>query len=159
MTAYWIRGPSRPGHKSIPRPEQWQGGAQPVQTAHPDGRTIHDPAEVACARRCRACLGGRCPCRAGARFLCRCAACHNATKDAGPKIGPDLWGVYGRKAASAKFNYSAALKAQKITWNDATLDKWLTGPMQMVPGTMMSFPGLKDPAKRAEIIAYLKTLH
>ncbi|EGD58222.1 cytochrome c, class I [Novosphingobium nitrogenifigens DSM 19370] len=89
----------------------------------------------------------------------RCAACHNATKDAGPKIGPDLWGVYGRKAASAKFNYSAALKAQKITWNDAALDKWLTGPMQMVPGTMMSFPGLKDPAKRAEIIAYLKTLH
>lgn len=89
----------------------------------------------------------------------RCAACHNAEKGAGPKIGPNLYGVYGRKAASGTFSYSTALKNAKLTWNDATLDKWLTGPMQMVPGTLMSFPGLKDPAKRAELIAWLKTLH
>ena len=52
----------------------------------------------------------------------------------------------------------AALKNAKLKWDDATLDKWIAAPMAMVPGTMMSFPGLKDPAKRAEIIAYLKTL-
>ncbi|MBC2653421.1 c-type cytochrome [Novosphingobium flavum] len=88
----------------------------------------------------------------------RCAVCHNATKGAGAKIGPDLWGVYGGKAARANFKYSQALKNAKLKWDDATLDKWLTAPMAMVPGTIMSFPGLKDPAKRAEIIAYLKTL-
>lgn len=89
----------------------------------------------------------------------RCAACHSAEKGAAPKIGPNLWGAYGHKAASGKFSYSAALKGAKLTWDDATLDKWIAGPMQLVPGTMMSFPGLKDPAKRAEVIAYLKTLH
>ncbi|HEY6870737.1 MAG TPA: c-type cytochrome [Novosphingobium sp.] len=89
----------------------------------------------------------------------RCAVCHNATKGAGPKIGPDLWGVYGSKAASQKFAYSQALKAAKLKWDAETLDKWISGPMTMVPGTMMSFPGLKDQAKRAEIIAYLKQLH
>jgi cytochrome c len=89
----------------------------------------------------------------------RCAVCHNAEKGAPAKIGPNLWGIYGKKAASGTFNYSAALKSAKLTWNDETLDKWLTGPMQMVPGTLMSFPGLKDPAKRAELIAWLKTQH
>ena len=88
----------------------------------------------------------------------RCAVCHNTAKDAPPKIGPTLWGVYGGKAARGKFAYSAALKNAKLQWNDATLDKWLTAPMAMVPGTMMSFPGIKDQAKRAELIAYLKTL-
>lgn len=88
----------------------------------------------------------------------RCAVCHNAAKGAGAKIGPDLWGVYGAKAARGSFNYSQALKAARLKWDDATLDKWIAAPMAMVPGTMMSFPGLKDPAKRAEIIAYLKTL-
>lgn len=89
----------------------------------------------------------------------RCAVCHNAEKGDPAKIGPNLWGIYGKKAASSNFNYSAALKSAKLTWNDETLDKWLTGPMQMVPGTMMSFPGLKDPAKRAELIAWLKSQH
>lgn len=89
----------------------------------------------------------------------RCAVCHNATKGAGAKIGPDLWGVYGAKAAArGGFAYSQALKGAKLKWDDATLDKWISGPMTMVPGTMMSFPGLKDQAKRAEIIAYLKQL-
>ena len=68
-------------------------------------------------------------------------------------------GVNGVAVADldAVLGNSAALKAAKLTWNEETLDKWLTGPMQMVPGTMMSFPGLKDPAKRAELIAWLKT--
>lgn len=89
----------------------------------------------------------------------RCTVCHNAAKGAPPKIGPDLWGVYGTKAAAqAGFKYSAALKNVKLKWDDATLDKWLTAPMTLVPGTAMAFPGLKDAAKRAEVIAYLKTL-
>ncbi|HZU63742.1 MAG TPA: c-type cytochrome [Novosphingobium sp.] len=89
----------------------------------------------------------------------RCAVCHNAAPGAPDKVGPNLWGVYGRKAASTKYNYSAALKGAKLRWDEATLDKWISGPMTMVPGTMMSFPGIKDAAKRAEIIAFLKQAH
>lgn len=89
----------------------------------------------------------------------RCAVCHSTAKDAPPKIGPNLWGVYGGKSAhSPKFNYSAAMKGARLKWNDQTLDKWITGPMAMLPGTSMAFPGIKDQAKRAEIIAYLKQL-
>lgn len=88
----------------------------------------------------------------------RCAVCHNAAKGAGSKIGPNLWGVYGTKAGEIKgYNFSDALKSSGLTWNDATLDEWIAGPMQMVPGTMMSFPGIKNPEKRAEIIAFLKS--
>jgi len=88
----------------------------------------------------------------------RCAVCHNATKDGPDKIGPDLWGVYGRKAATGKHNYTEALKKANLKWDEPTLDKWIAGPMQLVPGTAMAFPGIKDPAKRAELIAWLKTL-
>ena len=89
----------------------------------------------------------------------RCLVCHNAAKGAADKIGPNLWGIFDRKAAHAKFNYSPALKAANLKWDGPTLDKWIAGPTKMVPGTMMSFPGISDPAKRAEIIAYLKKLH
>ncbi len=90
----------------------------------------------------------------------RCAVCHNAAKGAEAKVGPNLWGVYDGKAGRAKFTYSAAFKAAATwKWTPDMLDKWLTAPMTMVPGTYMAFPGLKDPAKRAEVIAYLKLLH
>jgi len=89
----------------------------------------------------------------------RCAVCHNAAKGAEAKIGPNLWGIFGKPAAHGNYNYSSALKAAKLKWDAATLDRWIAGPMKMVPNTMMSFPGISDPAKRAEIIAYLKTLH
>ncbi|WP_157083003.1 c-type cytochrome [Novosphingobium lentum] len=87
----------------------------------------------------------------------RCAVCHNAEKGAGDKIGPNLYGIYGTKAAAVgSYAFSDALKGAGLTWNEATLDTWISGPMAMVPGTRMSFPGIKDPAKRAEIIAFLK---
>ena len=89
----------------------------------------------------------------------RCAVCHNAEKGAPTKVGPNLYGVFGHKAAKSKFTYSDGLKKSGFVWNEATLDKWIAGPMQLVPGTYMSFPGIKDAAKRAEIIAYLKSLH
>lgn len=93
-----------------------------------------------------------------ATFTSRCAVCHNAEKGGADKVGPDLWGVYGKKAATGKHNYTEALKKANLKWDDANLDKWIAGPMQMVPGTAMAFPGIKDAAKRAELIAWLKTL-
>lgn len=89
-----------------------------------------------------------------------CKTCHTANKDGKPGVGPNLWGVAGGKAAQkAGFAYSDKLKAAGLTWDDATLDKWISGPMKLVPGTKMTFAGEADAAKRQEIITYLKSLH
>ena len=74
-------------------------------------------------------------------------------------IGPSLAGVYGKPAgAAADYPYSAALKQAGLTWDDPTLDRFLDAPMKTVPGTRMTYAGLKDPAARREVIAYMKTL-
>ncbi|QTH24842.1 c-type cytochrome (plasmid) [Rhizorhabdus wittichii] len=92
-----------------------------------------------------------------ASFL-QCAACHSV--DPGRNgVGPSLAGVAGRKAASLPtFNYSAALKNSGLTWDAASLDRWLTSPQRTVPGTKMPFAGIPDPAKRKEVVDYLMTL-
>lgn len=89
----------------------------------------------------------------------RCAVCHNAAKGAPDKLGPNLFGVYGHKMGQGSFAFSDAVKNAGLTLDDATLDKWLENPRALVPGNRMSFPGLKDPAKRKEIIDYLKQQH
>jgi cytochrome c len=87
-----------------------------------------------------------------------CRACHVVQKDAKSGLGPNLYGVAGRAAASLPgFPYSAAMKASKLRWDDKTLDEFLTAPMKKVPGTRMPI-GTPDPAKRAALIAYLKSL-
>ena len=87
----------------------------------------------------------------------QCAICHNATKGAAAKLGPNLFGVYGTKAGEvAGYAFSPALKGSGLVWNEANLDKWLTSPMTMVPGTRMAFAGVSDPAERKALIAYLK---
>jgi cytochrome c len=88
----------------------------------------------------------------------QCRACHTATQGGGNMVGPNLWGVFGRKAGSLPdFNYSAGLKASGITWDAAAIDKWIAGPRAVVPDTRMSFVGLHDEKDRIDVIAYLKT--
>jgi len=90
-------------------------------------------------------------------FATRCATCH-ATAPGENKIGPSLAGVFGGPSGSvAGFNYSAALKSAHLTWDNATLDKWLQNPSGLVHGTTMfvNLPGGND---RQDVIAYLKTL-
>ena len=95
----------------------------------------------------------------GAQISKQCGACHNFQEGRGPKVGPDLYDVVGRKIASvAGFNYSAALKGKSGTWTFDELNKWLTDPRAMVPGTAMTFAGLANEKQRADIIAYLDTL-
>lgn len=90
-------------------------------------------------------------------FQGQCGVCHSADKPAKNKIGPSLLGVVGRKAGTvAGFNYSSAMKAYGQAWGAANLDAFLTAPSKAVPGTNMTFVGVKDAAKRANIIAYLK---
>lgn len=75
-------------------------------------------------------------------------------------VGPSLFGIVGRPAGSVPgFHYSAANRNSGLTWDTATLDKYLTNPRQMVPGTLMAYPGLTDARKRTDLIAYLATLH
>ncbi|WP_370073217.1 cytochrome c family protein [Novosphingobium sp. THN1] len=94
---------------------------------------------------------------AGKKIFMRCVACHAVQPGAGAKMGPNLAGVVGRKAAAAPgFKYSAAMQKAKLKWDEATLDKWLTRPSALVPGTSMAFAGLPNAADRANVIAYLK---
>ena len=75
-------------------------------------------------------------------------------------VGPTLFGVVGRPAGSIPgFQYTADHKKLGVNWDAATLDKYLTNPRAMVPDTTMINPGLKDDAERADLIAYLETLH
>jgi cytochrome c len=82
-----------------------------------------------------------------------CGACHSLDAN---RVGPAHRGVYGRKAGLAPgFAYSPGVKSSRIIWNEVTLDKWLTNPQAMIKGARMGFR-LGDPAKRADVIAYLK---
>jgi len=88
----------------------------------------------------------------------QCKACHS-TEEAKTLIGPSLKGIYNTKAAAvAGFEFSPAMKASGLTWDDATLDAFLENPQAKVPGTKMTFFGLKDAAQRKQVIDYLKTL-
>ena len=88
-----------------------------------------------------------------------CRSCHSVEKGQ-TVVGPSLYGVYGTRAGDVPgYDFTPGLKASGLVWNDATLDKWLTSPVAMVPDTRMGYAGQPDPAKRKLIIAYLKTLH
>lgn len=95
---------------------------------------------------------------AGKTVSVKCMVCH--TFEAGKnKIGPSLAGVVGRKSGSiADFAYSPAMKGSNLTWDAATLDRYLANPRTVVPGTKMIFPGLPSAADRANLIAYLAQL-
>lgn len=92
-------------------------------------------------------------------FKSQCSICHSPL--AGKNmVGPTLFGIVGRKSGSVPgFHYSAANRAANIEWNADVLDRYLTSPQSVVPGTIMPYPGLKDAKQRANLIAYLETLH
>jgi cytochrome c len=92
-------------------------------------------------------------------FQSQCSICHSVQQGRN-LIGPSLFGLFGRKAGQVPgFHYSEANKASDLTWNATTLDPYLTSPSTVIPHTIMSYPGLKDAKKRADLIAYLGTLH
>lgn len=93
----------------------------------------------------------------GTLFKARCSICHSVTPGQKAAMAPNLSGVAGRKAGSAEFNYSPALKASGLKWDKPTLDKFLTAPMKAVPGTRMVI-SLPDAKQRADVVAYLSSL-
>ena len=85
-----------------------------------------------------------------------CKVCHSFNKGGATLVGPNLYGVVGRKIASVEgFNYTPGLKAHEGEWTYDLLDAWLTNPAAFAPGTMMAFPGIPDAKKRADVIAFL----
>jgi cytochrome c2 len=89
-------------------------------------------------------------------FSQRCTACHSLNPTRKP--GPILTGVYGRRAGTApNYHYSAALQGAVITWNDQTLDRWLTNPPAFIAGVNMQAQ-VADPKDRRALISYLKSI-
>jgi cytochrome c len=85
-----------------------------------------------------------------------CKSCHTIIKGAPNLTGPNLYGVFGTKAAAVPgFEFSDAMKGSGFTWDAPTLDKWITDPRAALPETKMTFLGVKDPKDRADIVAYV----
>ena len=95
---------------------------------------------------------------AGERAFQKCYTCHSVDAREKGLSGPTLAGVIGRRAASQPdFAYSPAMKkaaAGGLVWSEEALDRYLADPLEMIPETTMSFPGVRDPAERLEQIGF-----
>jgi cytochrome c len=98
--------------------------------------------------------GPRLDTRAGEAIYARCQGCHALAFD---RTGPRHCGLFGRRAGSVPgFAYSPAMQRADIVWSAATLDRFLADPLKTVPGTSMTYAGVKDSKERAALIAYLR---
>ena len=94
----------------------------------------------------------------GKKVFLVCKSCHTLVQGGANMTGPNLYGVFGRKAGvEPGFTYSDDLKATGVTWDAPTIDKWIANPKAMAAGTKMSFVGVKNEKDRVDVIAYLKT--
>jgi cytochrome c len=92
--------------------------------------------------------------RRGEQVYARCLACHALAYD---RVGPRHCGLFGRRAGSVPgFDYSPALRNSNIVWNEPTLERFLAKPTAVVPGTTMTYDGVRDSEDRSDLIAYLK---
>jgi cytochrome c len=92
----------------------------------------------------------------GEKLFEECSACHNLQPNAA-SVGPDLHGVFGRKAGSLdSFRYSPALRKSGITWSRQTLDSYLADPQKVVPANRMPYAGMPEAKDRADLLDYLQ---
>jgi len=132
----------KPGFAIAAKEEAAGGGGQQQQQALPAVETILASASV----------------EKGQATAKQCAACHTFEKGGPNRVGPNLYGIVGaNKAHLSNFNYSAAMKSKGGDWSFEELNKFLANPRGYVPGTNMTFAGLRDSA-RADVIAYLNSL-
>lgn len=140
---YEPEAPAKPGYVVDGVAESAGGGATaPVEEAAPDWGTVLAKADTA----------------AGKTVSAKCEQCHDLTSAKATKIGPPLWNVIGRGRASAPgFSYSSAMMSNHEAWTFTSLFKYLKSPASMVPGTKMSFAGLRSADDRINLIAFLRT--
>ncbi len=140
--------PDKPGYK-VEVAQAGQGEEKPEQAA---------PEEVVSL----AALMAAADVERGAKVARTCAACHTFNSGGANKIGPNLFAVLGKKMGGvAGFSYSDALlkmASEGGTWGYEELAAFLAKPKQFMPGTKMTFPGVKKPKDRADLLAYLRSL-
>ena len=145
-TVYEPAKPAKPGYVVEGVVETPAGGAAsaPVAEAEvvPDFGTVLPAADVA----------------DGKTISTKCQQCHDINKGGPNKIGPELWNVVGRpRATEPGFSYSSAMKAKGGAWTYEELFKFLHAPGSYIPGTKMSFAGLRSEKDRIDLIAFLRT--
>jgi cytochrome c len=141
---YEVEPPAKPGYvvEGVEETPASGAAAAPVEEAVPDWGTVLASADVA----------------KGGEIHKRCEQCHDVSKGGPNKIGPELWGVVGRPRASHPgFSYSSAMKAKGGDWSFDELFRFLKSPGSYIPGTKMSFAGIKSAQERIDLIAYLRT--
>jgi cytochrome c len=118
------------------------GAAAPVEEAIPDFGTVLPTADAT----------------AGKAVSAKCEQCHDISKGGPNKIGPELWNLIGRPRASEPgYSYSSAMASDHSPWSYELLFKYLKSPQAMVPGTKMSFAGLRSAQDRINLFAFLRT--
>lgn len=137
-----VEAPEKPGYLIEATVEG--GGDAPVAEVIPDFGTVLPVADV----------------KAGEAVFAKCQACHNIANGGANGTGPNLWAVVGMKpGVHAGFAYSTAMiefGAKQPVWDDLHLYEYLRAPQKYIPGTKMSFVGLKKSEDRVNIIAYLR---
>jgi len=136
--------PAKPGYvvEGVVEPTAGGGEAAPAAEVVPDFGTVLPAADVA----------------HGKTVAGKCEQCHDISKGGPNKIGPELWNVVGRpRATEAGFAYSGAMKGKGGTWTYEELFKFTHSPQSVVPGTKMSFPGLRSEKDRIDLLAFLRT--
>jgi cytochrome c len=143
-TVYEPEHPAKPGYvvEGVVEASAAGASAAPVEEVVPDMGTVLPTADAA----------------AGKAISGRCEQCHDISKGGPNKIGPELWNVVGRpRATEAGFSYSSAMKAKGGAWTYDELFKFLKSPGSYIPGTKMSFAGLRSEKDRLDLIAFLRT--
>src|SRR5438270_12455953 len=93
---------------------------------------------------------------AGQAVFARCKICHTTEAGGRNMVGPNLHGIFGRKAGSLDgFSYSEAMKNSGVVWDDDKIRQYLTKPREFIPGNKMAFPGIKDENEISNLLAYL----
>ncbi len=95
----------------------------------------------------------------GQKIFKKCGACHTQDQGGKNKVGPNLWNIVGRGVAAVEgFNYSDAMASRGGSWSIAALNEFLANPKGTVPGTKMSFAGVKKDGDRANVLLFLQSL-